>query len=195
MSDTQRRGPIARRLKLVARLCARSMERLVLAQRFTGLAHTACRLCVQPNPSPVRVLTPEEGDAATTSWPCSRRFFTSFFPMSLLPPITTIFMAYLLVCHPQIGDEFVTAVNLRHTCDRRRRTPWMLGRARSGGLKPMVRGYAAILREVFHDPCGLNPVSDDFVAFEASPDSEISPTLSRSHSRQRLRNWTATTCS
>src|SRR5688572_14324218 len=31
--------------------------------------------------------------------------------MSPLPPITTIFMANLLVCRPQVGAEFVTAVS------------------------------------------------------------------------------------
>src|SRR5881396_1090050 len=36
--------------------------------------------------------------------------------MSPLPPITTIFMPNLLVCRPQVGAEFVTAVNLRHPC-------------------------------------------------------------------------------
>jgi hypothetical protein len=45
----------------------------------------------------VTVLTPDEGDAATTSWPRSREFITIFFPMSPLPPITTIFMLNLLV--------------------------------------------------------------------------------------------------
>jgi len=42
--------------------------------------------------------------------------------MSPLPPITTIFMANLLVCRPQVGAEFVTAVNLRHPSDIRRLT-------------------------------------------------------------------------
>src|ERR1700730_3527525 len=44
------------------------------------------------SPSPVRVLTPEEGDAATTSWPRARRLFTTLVPISRVPPITTIFM-------------------------------------------------------------------------------------------------------
>src|SRR5262245_13918225 len=55
------------------------------------------------SPSPVRLLTPDDGDAAMTSWPCRRRMVTSFFPMSPLPPITTIFMLDLLVGHPDIG--------------------------------------------------------------------------------------------
>src|SRR5262249_20869477 len=46
-------------------------------------------------PSPVRELTPEDGDAATTSCPRSRSFPTSFDPMSPVPPITTIFMIVL----------------------------------------------------------------------------------------------------
>src|SRR5690242_11633078 len=41
------------------------------------------------------VLTPESGDAATASCPRSPSFFTTFDPMSPLPPITTIFMLCL----------------------------------------------------------------------------------------------------
>src|SRR5215475_7339690 len=52
------------------------------------------------SPSPVRLLTPDDGDAARTSWPCWRRMVTSFFPISPLPPITTIFMPGLLECRP-----------------------------------------------------------------------------------------------
>src|SRR5262245_57938256 len=48
--------------------------------------------------SPVRVLTPEEGEADTASWPRSRGI--SFLPISPLPPITTIFMPGLLECGP-----------------------------------------------------------------------------------------------
>src|SRR5215468_568453 len=50
------------------------------------------------SPSPVRLLTPEEGEADTASWPRSRGI--SFLPMSPLPPITTIFMTGLLECRP-----------------------------------------------------------------------------------------------
>src|SRR5262249_21572941 len=46
-------------------------------------------------PSPVSVLTPEEGEAGIASCPRSKGI--SFFPMSPLPPITTIFMVDLLV--------------------------------------------------------------------------------------------------
>jgi len=38
------------------------------------------------------VLTPELGDAAIASCPCSRNFVTSFDPINPLPPITTIFI-------------------------------------------------------------------------------------------------------
>src|SRR5512132_3866104 len=47
-------------------------------------------------PSPVMVLTPEFGDAATTSSPFLRSLSTVFDPMSPLPPITTIFTPNLL---------------------------------------------------------------------------------------------------
>src|SRR5262245_58009586 len=55
------------------------------------------------SPSPVRVLTPDEGDAETASWPRSRNRGINFFPMSPLPPITTIFMLHLLVGRPGSG--------------------------------------------------------------------------------------------
>src|SRR6476620_11770171 len=47
------------------------------------------------SPSPVRVLTPVLGAAATASCPCSRSLLTSFDPMSPVPPITTIFILVL----------------------------------------------------------------------------------------------------
>jgi len=46
-------------------------------------------------PSPVRLLTPVWGAAATASWPRSRSLLTSFDPMSPVPPTTTIFMIVL----------------------------------------------------------------------------------------------------
>src|SRR5262245_2877617 len=49
------------------------------------------------HPSPVMVLTPESGDAAVTSWPFCRSLLTTFRPMRPLPPMTTIFMAFLSV--------------------------------------------------------------------------------------------------
>jgi hypothetical protein len=44
------------------------------------------------SPSPVRVLTPELGDAAIAAWPCSGSLATTLEPMSPAPPRTTIFV-------------------------------------------------------------------------------------------------------
>jgi hypothetical protein len=46
------------------------------------------------SPSPVMVLMPFFGEAATTSWPRARRMATAFEPIRPVPPMTTIFMAY-----------------------------------------------------------------------------------------------------
>src|SRR5215475_2421889 len=46
------------------------------------------------SPSPVMVLTPEFGEAATTSWLRWRRIATVFEPIRPVPPMTTIFMVY-----------------------------------------------------------------------------------------------------
>src|SRR6185503_5868158 len=48
------------------------------------------------NPSPVMVLTPVLGEAATTSWPPWRRMATVFEPIRPVPPMTTIFICPLL---------------------------------------------------------------------------------------------------
>src|SRR3954464_11763258 len=53
---------------------------------------TDAPLRMSASPSPVRVLTPVLGAAATASCPCSRSLGTSFDPMSPVPPMTTIFM-------------------------------------------------------------------------------------------------------
>src|SRR5262245_56185050 len=62
------------------------------------------------SPSPVTLLTPDEGDADTASWPRSRGI--SFLPMSPLPPITTIFMPGLLECRPAGSVLIVPALFL-----------------------------------------------------------------------------------
>jgi hypothetical protein len=54
------------------------------------------------SPSPVMVLTPEFGDAATTSWPSPLRRFTTFEPMRPVPPITTTFMRPAYVPDPPV---------------------------------------------------------------------------------------------
>src|SRR5262249_53912750 len=46
------------------------------------------------SPSPVMVLTPVFGEAATTSWPRWRRMATVFEPIRPVPPMTTIFTVY-----------------------------------------------------------------------------------------------------
>jgi hypothetical protein len=69
---------------------------------FDTSTTTFAPVSASASPSPVRALTPEDGEAETASWPCCRRIGTSFLPMSPLPPITTIFMLDLLFA-PQIG--------------------------------------------------------------------------------------------
>src|SRR5918995_1325494 len=56
-------------------------------------------------PSPVMVLTPVLGEAATTSWPPWRRMATVFEPIRPVPPITTIFMVRLRL---EVGDKTAT---------------------------------------------------------------------------------------
>src|SRR6266850_3676161 len=51
-------------------------------------------LSTSANPSPVSVLTPELGDAATASCPTALSFVTSFDPIRPVPPITTIFILF-----------------------------------------------------------------------------------------------------
>src|SRR2546426_6274981 len=55
------------------------------------------------SPSPVMLLTPVFGEAATTSWPRWRRMGTVFEPIRPVPPITMIFIPNLLVRSPQAG--------------------------------------------------------------------------------------------
>src|SRR6266436_6426337 len=52
-------------------------------------------------PSPVMLLTPLLGEAATTSWPPWRRMVTVFEPIRPVPPITTIFMVYPRLSKPE----------------------------------------------------------------------------------------------
>src|SRR5262249_27644672 len=68
-----------------------------LARSITTCAPAMASL----RPSPVMVLTPVLGEAATTSWPPWRRMGTVFEPIRPLPPITTIFMANLLTRSPR----------------------------------------------------------------------------------------------
>src|SRR6516164_7704057 len=67
---------------------------------FVTSTTTAAPASAPDSPSPVRVLTPEEGEADRASCPVPRSRGISFLPMSPLPPITTIFMPGLLECRP-----------------------------------------------------------------------------------------------
>jgi hypothetical protein len=62
---------------------------------FDTSTATEAPFSASASPSPVSVLTPDLGEAATASCPDSRSLLTSFDPMSPLPPITTIFMIAL----------------------------------------------------------------------------------------------------
>ena len=70
-----------------------SSDRVVLERRRVRHVddHLALR-SASARPSPVMVLTPVFGDAATTSWPLSVSFRTTFEPIRPVPPMTTIFM-------------------------------------------------------------------------------------------------------
>src|SRR5215813_10089763 len=73
---------------------------------FVTSTTTSAPASTPDSPSPVRVLTPEEGEADTASCPAPRSRGISFLPMSPLPPITTIFMHGLLSCSPTQGALF-----------------------------------------------------------------------------------------
>src|SRR6185437_11844814 len=71
-----------------------------LARSITTCAPATASL----RPSPVMLLTPLLGEAATTSWPSWRRMATVFEPIRPVPPITTIFMFICLQKrHSRIG--------------------------------------------------------------------------------------------
>jgi hypothetical protein len=57
-------------------------------------------------------------------------------------------------------------------------TFWVRGASFGVLLNPRVRVYAAIMKDARHNPMRTDPTPHDFVAFEASPDLEGSPTLS-----------------
>src|SRR5205814_3101804 len=61
-----------------------------LARSITTCAPATASL----RPSPVMVLTPLLGEAATTSWPRWRSMATVFEPIRPVPPMTTIFIVY-----------------------------------------------------------------------------------------------------
>src|SRR5919198_6654551 len=111
-----------------------------LARSITTCAPATTSL----SPSPVMVLTPLLGEAATTSWPLWRRMATVFEPISPVPPMTTIFMVYpplsmtersggawSLVVRPGRARLIVTApLNRPLVADRERTAPHDLPRLR-----------------------------------------------------------------
>src|SRR5215208_160062 len=56
------------------------------------------------SPSPVSVLTPELGDAATASSSSARRQATTFEPIRPVPPMTTIFMGVPYLCRDALAS-------------------------------------------------------------------------------------------
>src|ERR1700751_2032920 len=70
---------------------------------FDTSTTTEAPFSTSASPSPVTVLTPDLGAAATASCPCSRSFSTSLDPMSPVPPITTIFIMISSALHGRAG--------------------------------------------------------------------------------------------
>src|SRR6185503_2758705 len=70
---------------------------------FETSTTTWAPLSTSANPSPVSVLTPVLGAAATASCPLALSFVMSFDPIRPVPPITTIFIYFLLLFR---GREF-----------------------------------------------------------------------------------------
>src|SRR6201987_511551 len=68
------------------------------------------------SPSPVIVLTPVLGDAATASCPCSRSLLTSLDPIRPVPPITTIFMTNSFHSRPRHFEPPVSFDSWRRKC-------------------------------------------------------------------------------
>src|SRR5262245_9413206 len=62
---------------------------------FETSTTTAAPLRASARPSPVTASTPKRRDAATTSWPPRVSSATSLYPISPVPPTTTIFIGHL----------------------------------------------------------------------------------------------------
>src|SRR6185437_7894535 len=132
-----------------------------LARSITTCAPAMASL----RPSPVMLLTPVLGEAATTSWPPWRRMATVFEPIRPVPPMTTIFMAY-----PPLS----TTGDLREHDLRRRqldergngkagviaheRVRKIVDAARGFSLSLNVRDPAAIARMAIAEPSRLPPL-------------------------------------
>src|SRR5262249_50803160 len=92
---------------------------------FATSTTTRAPLSTSASPSPVTVLTPEEGEAATTSCPFWRRLFTSFVPINPLPPITTILM-FVFIC-VYVDENYVCSVFVKVWFQVRQRQRVRLG--------------------------------------------------------------------
>src|SRR6478672_6409104 len=87
-----------------------------LARSITTCAPAMASL----RPSPMMLLTPLLGEAATTSWPPWRRMATVFEPIRPVPPMTTIFMAcpsLSMTGDPQMGSNAKPNIADRERCD------------------------------------------------------------------------------
>src|SRR6266851_2147670 len=123
-------------------------------------------------PSPVMLLTPVLGEAATTSWPPWRRIGTVFEPMRPVPPIMTIFIPNLLV-----GEREESPLS-RHTLQRM--LPAILkARVRSdddvlhrAGHQDVTRAGESLdsLRDVHRHPGQRAPLPVAFASVYADPD-------------------------
>src|SRR4051812_9647521 len=72
---------------------------------FVTSTTTAVPLRTSATPSPVSVLTPVSGDAATASWRSRRRSRTTLEPMRPVPPMTTIFIGFSFRGDPRSGSR------------------------------------------------------------------------------------------
>src|SRR5262244_1067715 len=93
-------------------------------------------------PSPVMVLTPVLGEAAKTSWPPCRRMATVFEPIKPVPPITTIFMVNLSLCHTVVGSALDEGkkIGIDHVSVCRAHAVWELLVDLQGALLDELRG-------------------------------------------------------
>src|SRR5438477_110805 len=114
-----------------------------LARSITTCAPAMASL----RPSPVMLLTPVLGEAATISWPPWRRMGAVFEPIRPVPPIMTIFIATLLALshrlvlgvHERPSSPYHTG--LEHGAERIDHTmPWVPGGRRS--LRDQAVGQA-----------------------------------------------------
>src|SRR5215469_8137663 len=96
-----------------------------LARSITTCAPAMASL----SPSPVMVLTPVLGEAATTSWPPWRRMATVFEPIRPVPPMTTIFMVY---------PPLLTTGDLQMASNAKEENIWASTRAHNANLRARI---------------------------------------------------------